>query len=72
MGPEFGKHVGLVVFRYEVFVLEFAPVDALAACVVAFCKIPALCHEVRDDAVKLAAVQVQLLAQRARALFASA
>jgi hypothetical protein len=67
-----GEHVGLVVFRHEVFVLEFAPVDALAARAIAFRKIPALCHEARDDAVKLAALQVQRLALRARALFASA
>ena len=48
----------------EVLVLEFSPVDALATPSVMHREIASLNHEVRDDAVEAAALELELLALR--------
>ena len=56
----------------KVFVGKGGAVDALAAGAVAAREVAALAHELRDDAVEGAALEVQALARPPRALFAGA
>ena len=55
VGPAVGhaQQPGARVFRDEVFVVELAPVDGDAARAVSLEEVPALDHEIFDDAVEL-------------------
>merc|ERR1719181_196141 len=67
-----GKDAFAGVLELEVLVLELFAVDGFAASAGAVGEVTALEHELRDDAVELAALVVQRLARLAHALFASA
>ena len=47
-----GQHAGASMLELEVFVLEFASVDAFAASAIAVSHVSTLTHETRDDAVE--------------------
>ena len=71
-GVGHGQLAGLGVLELEVLVRELGAVDALAARAVAGREVAALQHELRDDAVEGAALEVQRLAGLADALLARA
>mmetsp|Transcript_88547 Transcript_88547/g.234201 ORF Transcript_88547/g.234201 Transcript_88547/m.234201 type:complete len:216 (-) Transcript_88547:29-676(-) len=67
-----GEDAGARVLEREVLVRELAAIDGLTARAVASSEVAALAHEVWDDAVEGAALEVQGLARLARALLPGA
>mmetsp|Transcript_68676 Transcript_68676/g.204355 ORF Transcript_68676/g.204355 Transcript_68676/m.204355 type:complete len:200 (+) Transcript_68676:146-745(+) len=67
-----GEDAWARVLEGEVLIRKLVAVDGLAARAVATRKVPSLAHEVLDDAVEGATLEVQRLARLARALLAGA
>merc|ERR1719476_983324 len=67
-----GQDAGASVLEHEILVGELASIDGLAASAVASGEVASLAHEVRDDPMESAALEVQWLARLPRALLASA
>ena len=53
------------VLEDEVLILELPAVDGLTASAIVLCEVATLCHEVPDDTVELAALEVQWLSREA-------
>ena len=63
-----GQKTRSVMLQLEVLISKLRPVDALSASPITSSKVSALTHELWDDAVEVAALEVQRLARLAHAL----
>ena len=68
----YGEDSSSGVLVLEVLIIELAAVDAFTSSAVSFGKITALCHEVWNDSVEAAALEVEGLALFADTLLTSA
>ena len=66
-----GEEVGLGVLEIEVLVWEGPPVDRFTSSAAAFSEVSSLGHEARDDAVEMAALEMEGLACVANASLSS-
>ena len=67
-----GEDASASVLVDEVLVIESAAIDGLATSSVTSCEVAALGHEVGDDAMELASLEVELLSRLADSLLSSA